>query len=323
VFYAPSLAPAAPARDEREPADSQWQQAPWAKVFIGLVLAQGLCYGLHNLTMAGFSFRSDELAPDSVWKTLGGLVLSHSLQAFSLIVGGLLSGAGQRHGAIYGCFLGLVNGALTLIVYRHDLEALAPKNIVIYTLPVLHMALGALGGLMGSLIWRPMPVLPMLDTRGAQAAPPPVEPVSLFSIHFLAGPTYLGRICIGIVIVVGGVGWSSAILQSVVDLSQGHLTISSHLQAKLVSWEIAALAALLGAGYAGANTFNGLKQGLLVGIGAGIIVAMIQLGGPKVIVEALALMVMSIVLLTVAGGWFGAQLFPPVLQRRRRLSSYA
>lgn len=311
-FQPPSL------RDEAG-AQALWLHAPWAKIVIGLVLAQGLCYGLQHLTMAGVSLGSD--SPESVWQTLGGLVLSHSLQALSLLVGGLISGAGQRNGAVYGCFLGLVNGAITLIVNRHDLEALAPKQAVIYALPLMHMMLGALGGQIGAVIWRPTPRLPALD--GTTTPTPAVPEQSLFSIHLLNGPTYLGRICVGIVIVVVGAGWSNAILQSMLDLSQGTLAISSHLQAKLVSWEIAALAALLGAGYAGANTFNGLKQGLLVGIAGAIIVGMIQFGSPKVILDTVLLTCGSILLLTVAGGWFGAQLFPPVTQRRRRISPYA
>jgi hypothetical protein len=315
LLYQAPLQPAAPPRDDGE--DESWQRAPWVKVLVALILVQGLWYGLQNLTMAGFSLSGDD-APESVWRTLGGIILSQTLQGLCLIGGGLLAGAGQRSGAVYGCFLGLANGAITLIAQRNDLQAIAPRQAVIYALPLVHTVLGALGGHIGALIWRPTPMLSLGDTT----ITPAPQSVPLFSIHFLAGPLYLGRICIGIVIVVVGVGWSSAILQSMVEFSQGAITVRTSLQAKLVSWEIAALAALLGSGYAGANTFNGLKQGMVVGVAAAIIVTVIQLSGPNVVVEALALNVGSILLLTVAGGWFGAQLFPPVLQRRRRLSPY-
>jgi hypothetical protein len=319
LYHATALQPSVAPRAEPE-APTQWQQSPWAKLLVGLVLAQGLCYGLHNLTQAGLSaFRGE--APAEVWPTLGGLFLLHALQALSLLVGGALSGAGQRHGPGFGCALGLANSVITLLLQRQELTRNASLEFYIYALPLLHMTLGAVGGLIGMLIWRPTPLLPLLETT---ATPSPDAPsASLFSSDLLAGPLHLWRISAGISVVVVGFGWSSAILQSVLDLSGGHLSITSHLQAKLVSWEIAALAALLGAALAGANTLNGFKQGLCVGIGASIIVAMIQLAGPTVLLETMVLTVGSIMLLSVAGGWFGGQLFPPILQRRRRYSPYA
>src|ERR1700733_10684038 len=56
---------------------SQWQQTPWGKILIGLILAQGLSQGLRHLLTAGF------LAGEGadVWSTLFGLVLMNSIQA--------------------------------------------------------------------------------------------------------------------------------------------------------------------------------------------------------------------------------------------------
>ncbi len=316
LYQAPTLQPApATPREDREGGEGQWQQTPWAKLVAGLLLAQGLYYGFYNLTLAGLSLGGD--GAESVWRTLGGLVLSHGLQAIGLVIGGALAGAGQRNGAWYGCALGLANGVITMFVQRRELQAAAPLQVLVYALPLLHMAVGSLGGLIGAMIWRPTPLLPALDVT-----PVPGSGTSLFSTHLLSGPIHFWRICVGVLVVVVGVGWSSAILQSVLEFSGGALNITSHLQAKLVSWEIAALAALLGSGFAGANTFNGFKQGLFVGIGASVIVGTLQMAGPKFAPETLMLTVGGIVLLTVAGGWFGCQLFPPVLQGRRRLSTY-
>jgi hypothetical protein len=317
LYHAAALQPAlAPQSSGR---DLQWQQNPWGKFVVGLILAQGLYYGLHNLALAGLALRNGESV--TVWQTLGGLLLSHGLQALGLLIGGGLCGAGQRHGAIYGCLLGLANGLTTLIVQRHDLEATASLPVLVVALPPLHMVLGALGGLLGALIWAPTPLLPQLEVAPRV---PAAASVSLFSPQLFSGPMHLWRICGGIVVVVIGVGWSNAILQSVVDMSGGHLNVSSHLQAKLVGWEIAALAALLGAGFAGATTLNGFKQGFFVGLGASIVVAMIQMANPKGVVETMLMTVGCILLLTVAGGWFGGQLFPPILRSRRpRRSSYA
>jgi hypothetical protein len=320
LYHASAFEPNLLAREDNTDSETRWQKTPWAKILVGLLLTQGLCYGLQNLTQAAVALHSSEGASDTVWRTLGGLILSHSLQALSLLVGGALSGAGQRHGVWYGCFLGLANGLITLVVQRRDLQVAAPLQIFTCALPLLHMILGALGGLIGTLIWRPTPVL-VPGESSAQAVP--VPSTSLFSVHLLSGPMHIWRISAGVVIVVFGFGWSSAILQSVVEFSGGSLTITSHLQASLVSWEIAALAALIGAGFAGANTFNGLKQGLCVGVGAAIVFAMMQVANPKAVAETVVLTVISIVVLAVAGGWFGGQLFPPVLRRRPRLTSYA
>ena len=75
-----------------------WQQAPWARIFIGLLLAQGLYYGLLHLCKAGLLVVSDQAARD-VWVTLSGLLLLQALQLLGLLVGGAwrapASGAGS------------------------------------------------------------------------------------------------------------------------------------------------------------------------------------------------------------------------------------
>ncbi len=123
--------------------------------------------------------------------------------------------------------------------------------------------------------------------------------------------------------VVAGVVWSNVILEYVLRASNGNLAISSHLQARLIGWEIAALATLLGAGLAGATTYNGFKQGVCVGLGAAVVMIGMYMGNDKLVLESLGVMLGTVFGLSVAGGWFGGQLFPPVLtpRRRRALSS--
>ena len=67
-----------------------------------------------------------------------------------------------------------------------------------------------------------------------------------------------------------------SLLASVLDASQGKMSLNSHMQAELVTWEITALMVALGAGLAGAGTANGLKQGLCVAIGAIAVLAPIH-----------------------------------------------
>src|SRR4051794_17126725 len=74
--------------------NGQWQQTPWGRIVVGLLLAQGLYYGLWHLITAGMLATSDE--GQGVWTQLHGVVLSQCLQALSLVLGGMLTGAGQR-----------------------------------------------------------------------------------------------------------------------------------------------------------------------------------------------------------------------------------
>lgn len=308
--------PVAVAADE---APGEWQHTPWGKILVGLILTQGLCYGLQQLLLAGAGATGEE-PTDAVWQTLGGLVLLHMIQALSLLVGGALSGAGQPRGVINGCLVGLGNGLITLLVQRqqHDLY----PDVVVYLQPPLHLALGALGGLFGTFIWCPSPHVPMLAPSDVPPAAAPDED-SLFSRRLFAGPLHLGRVCAGSFVVVLGVVWSSAILQFVLHASQGTLSVSSHLQAQLVGWEISALAALVGSALAGATTGNGLKQGLCVGLGAGVVLVGIHLSGGRTAVETIAMAGLCLIVLTGVGGWFGGQLFPPIVEgRRRRWSSF-
>jgi hypothetical protein len=132
----------------------------------------------------------------------------------------------------------------------------------------------------------------------------------------LDGPVHLTRVLMGIALVLTGVLWSNVILDFALEASQGKLALRSHLQAQLVSWEISGLAILVGSGFAGACTYNGLKQGLCVGIGAGLVYAGLQFGSPDANLEKTLFMMMGIFALSVAGGWFGGQLLPPVVARR-------
>jgi hypothetical protein len=178
----------------------------------------------------------------------------------------------------------------------------------------MHMAFGALGGMLGTIIWRPTPKLSFPELEKLRKPIRMPEP----AFRFLAGPIYLGRVLLGVFVVVVGVTWSTAILNMVLEAGRGALEIRSHLQAQLVGWEICGLATLFGSGLAGANTWNGLKQGLCVGVGASFILAGIQMGNPRSMLETTILMVAGILVLSVAGGWFGGQLFPPVHARKRK-----
>jgi hypothetical protein len=278
---------------------------------VGLLLAQGLAYGLRMLCNAGLQVTTEEMPPD-VWATLTGLILLQGLQGIGLLVGGGLAGAGQPRGVLLGSAVGLVNGFVALMLQHINGEPVT--EVLLYGQPILHLAFGTLGGLVGTLIWRPLPSLSLASPPGEASPkrlPAPPHPV-------WAAPVSWGRVVLGIVVVLAGVFWPKVILSFVLEASNGKMSLSTHLQAELVTWEVSALIVLLGAGLAGATAFSGFKQGLCVGIGATLCLIAAQLGGRSLSLEQTVLSLFGILTLSVVGGWFGGQLFPPVVASRRR-----
>jgi len=316
LYHAENLQNDSPPSKHLDEEVHQWQQTPWGKILVGLILAQGLSFGLQQLLTAGLLASGDT---SDVWATLWGIVMRHSISAFSLILGGALTGAGQARGIIYGAMVGLASGVVSMLIHQRDPEAFS--TFLAYAEPLIHLATGAIGGALGMLIWRPTPRLPDLGGNTPIANMPSPFGASLAAMF--AGPIHFGRVCAGAFVIVVGVVWANSILEFLLRASNGTLNISSHLQAQLVSLEISALVALLGASFAGATTRNGMKQGLCAGLGAGVIVIGIQIGSPKFNLESMIFTVSGVVAVALVGGWFGSQLFPPLgAKRKRGLAAY-
>jgi hypothetical protein len=301
-------------------ADGQWLHTALGRIVAGILLAQGLAYGLQMMCTAGVLVTTEE-AQKSVWSTLYGLVLLQALQGLSLLVGGAVAGAGQRRAITVGAVVGLTHSFLLVLIQRLQGEAIT--EIGLYGQPVLHIAFGTLGAVIGSCIWRPLPTLTMPEFDAESKAARGRRRTSAWEAW--RGPVAWGRVFAGIVIVTAGFLWGPALLNLVLEASQGKLRVNDHLQAQLVTWEIIGLATLLGAAIAGATTRNGLKQGLCVGIGSSIVLVGNYLGASLVGLEQVVFTVFSIMCLTIAGGWFGGQLFRPLgpVMRRRDFGSAA
>jgi hypothetical protein len=298
---------------EQNGVSGQWLHTPVGRVAAGILLAQGAAYSLQLLCNAYMqaSFSSTE---QSVWSTLFGLVLLQSIQAISLLAGGALAGAGQRRAAVLGAVVGSLHGTIFLLIQRLRGEPLT--EVALYGQPALHVALGAVGAVIGAYIWQPLPTLTMPEfDRDKDSGPGHRRSLTL---RALQGPVAWGRVFAGMVIVTAGFLWGPSLLKVVLDAGQGTLRFDDRLQAELVTWEIIGLITLLGAAVAGATTRNGLKQGLCVGLGASILLIGNQLGGKAVLADQIFYMAGGILGLTIAGGWFGGQLFPPVVPLRRQ-----
>jgi len=291
-----------------------WLHTPIGRIVAGILLAQGLAYGLQLLGNAYLQVTVAD-APQSVWSTLFGLVALQAIQGFSLLAGGALAGAGQRRASVLGAVVGSVHGSVFLLLQH--LHGGRLTEVAMYGQPVLHVAFGALGAILGGSIWRPLPIIAMPEFETDKKSRP-IRRASL-TLSALRGPVAWGRVSAGIVIVTAGFLWGPGLLKVLLEASQGKLMVNDHLQAQLVTWEIIGLATLLGAAVAGATTPNGLKQGLCVGVGASILLIGNYLGGKNVLIEQILYTTFSILSLTVAGGWFGGQLFPPVMPFPRRV----
>ncbi len=296
--------------------DNAWQQTPWGRILIGLLLAQGLYYGLWHLCKA-VAMGIDPDATTNFWATITGLVVLQSLQAVGLLSGGAVAGAGKRQGTVYGALMGLGNGLISAALQPHGPKESTP--FLIYGLPLLHTALGSLGGFVGLLIWRPLTPVGVTVLAG-----PSRRPVRRHGRGILGGPIAWFRVLAGSGVALGGALWASAILDLILDASEGKLSVDSNFQAYMVTWEITVLALLAGGVWAGATTGNGLKQGLCVGVTTAIVLLGVRLSGKSLHLDTLATTLIAAVMFSLIGGWFGGQLFPPLAGYvRTRLGSAA
>jgi hypothetical protein len=312
LFYA-RVAGAAPAAAVEEP-DGQWQQTPWGKIIAGVVLAQGLAIGIKQLLAAGVMAQGAG-ALGSFWTTLDGLAVLHALAAIGLLAGGMLAGAGQHKGMLYGSLVGLCSGFIFLFVERAASELL-PRSAV-YVQPLVHLVVGALGGLVGKAIWRPTPRFALPVGKVSDIPLPP-----MIEMRWLQGPIHGWRIAAGATLAVCGAIWAGMIMKWMLHYSDGLLMVTTHFQARLVSSEIGAMLIIVGALFAGATTPNGVKQGLGVGLGGTVLLIGFQCANPDFNLDATLSSVVTIIGLSLLGGWFGGELFPPVgaAPRRRRIA---
>jgi hypothetical protein len=282
-----------------------WQQTPWGRILIGLLLAQGLYYGLWHLCKA-VAMAIDPEAAGAVWGTLTGLVILQSLNAVGLLGGGALAGAGKRQGVVYGALVGLANGLIAVVLQGGRAGLVLP--ILVYGQPLLHLVVGASGGFAGLLIWRPLPSLTLPAPAGRVK-----HGLRRRDHSVLGGPVAWFRVIAGSGLALGGALWASAILDLVLAAGDGKLIIDSNFQAQLITWEITILALIIGGAWAGATTGNGFKQGLCVGLATGLVLLGVGLTGKRIHFDTLAPTVIVAVLFCLVGGWFGGQLFPPLV----------
>jgi hypothetical protein len=287
----------------------RWQQTAWGRVLIGLGLSQGLFYGLRQL-LTGVLGGLTGTSPDQVGDLVHAVLVLQAMQVVAVLIGCLFTDAGQERGALLGLIVGGWNGAL-LMLFQNSQGATV---ISAYGLPLLHATLGTVAGWVGSAVWKPIPSHPVPPNLQGQRKPAARQP----NVGLLSGPVKWGRILVGIALAVLGTRSSALLFERLIDVGDGKLGTTSEMQDLLITWEIQALALLLGGVFAGATAVNGIKQGLIVGFAAGFILVNVHTPFLHKGVEMSGLALLSCVSLCVVGGWFGGQLLPPVVKFRRQ-----
>jgi hypothetical protein len=288
-----------------------WQHTPWGRIGIGLLLAQGLFYGLRQLATGLLLAFYPATGPADETAALYAVVLAQALQAATLLAGGMLAGSGQRNGAILGAVVGVWNGVLAGLAPQS--AGLQFSAVALYGEPLLQLSLGALAGWLGGAIWQP---LPAIEPRGH--VPMPRKAALRPRAPLFAGRVARVRVLLGTVLAVVGTLSATALFNLIVRIGEGDLGGNGSLIDRIVTWEIKALALIAGGALAGANSHNGLKQGLIVGIATTLILAAMEPGDSGRWLEMVGFFSISSVCLCLVGGWFGCQLFPPVVPYKAR-----
>jgi hypothetical protein len=294
------------------------------------LLAQGLYYAAHHLGSAYLLAGSDVAAAAAFWDGFDGLVVQQLMQATTLLIGGLIAGAGQRHGLAVGATVGVLSAALTIGMKLMAHEW--PNDLILYGQPILLPFVGAVGGLIGSRVWQPAPELPPFTGDGRQGQEVLTTVLPEQPSDTAVEPLPWGRMLVGTAVAVGGTLGARLIRELILLASGG--TGHEMQQSQFITWEIAVVAQVMGGGIAGANTRGGAVYGFWVGLLAAALLPLgrsmagarfqahevsawlLGLSVPEGSPAALFIQGVQVLVLATLGGWLGSLTLPAVLPRR-------
>lgn len=285
----------------------RWMQSVLGRVVVGVLLAQGL---FHAARYFATGILLATLTPDGVeafHTSLAGVAFWQALQGLALLAGAALAGSTDGLGFFHGLLVGVANGVICAAFPL--VPGTASGDLAVFGQPLIQAAVGVVGGWLGSLVWRPAPdVLPNRDAGQGRRSRTPLR-------KLLHGPIQWWRVSVGALVAVVGAVSAGALFDGMLEASRGRLATESYLQDRIITWEIKILLLLFGGAVAGANTPNGFKQGLVVGLMASLALALLPRYNSSV--QEGAILFFVTVALCTTGGWFGGQLLPPLLRRVR------
>jgi hypothetical protein len=285
----------------------RWMKSPLSRVFIGLVLSQGLFHGMRQFATGILLGPLGEDGLEQFTASFSGQVFWQALQGVGLLVGAALAGSSETLGFFYGTLVGIGNGIVSSALPQ---SAGGPASqMALVAQPLIQAALGLVGGWMGSILFAPLPDMSIPTGAGvARKRRRRLKPL-------LEGRIYWLRVLVGTLVAVFGVLSAGAIFDAVIEAGRGRLMTEAYWQDQIFTWEIKVLALLLGGALAGANTNNGFKQGLVVGLGAALVMASLPRYNSTVFDGTV--LFCTVLGLCITGGWFGGELLPPIVRAPR------
>ena len=298
-----------------------WQQTPWGRILIGLVLAQGLYFALQHLLLGLLEVLNNQGLVNWTWTSVSGLVFLQILQVLTLTAGGMLAGGGQQRGVMLGGLVGVWNGVLSVLLdpFLHPDFVPMLTTLTLVGVPLVHIAVRYVRRLD-----RLHYLAPGADRRAGPAGAAVRKPgVAARRAPLFAGRVAWFRVLLGAVVAAAGYMTAAAVFNFLIDFSAGRLTSDGWWQDRVVTWEIQALAVLIGGGR------GGLQHGQRPQTGPVRRLAGLGIPDGRAVRTSAALRRKSPSLtefgcfcLCLAGGWFGSQLFPPVVAyKSRRLNT--
>jgi hypothetical protein len=301
------------------------------RIVTGTVLALVFDLAVRQLT-SGWLLTS-AVDAESWWLSFEGLQVVLGIQTAAVIFGAVLAAAGRPQGYFLGTIVGGLCGLLFLgaEVFGSGAPVL---DLVMLVQPGVLLVTGAIAGVAGSRVWPTPP-----DVEKPLPTQPKLSSIQLGTEEIIhpGRPTNWVRIVVGTLVMVAGVTQADKSRFYAQKYSGGALHVQSQAQGKFLSLQLATLAALIGAGFAGACTGAGLRHGLLTGAlaGAGVIaigaatgevVAPIEYWLGKLQMNGLgwaelsvmATVAMSVTMVGIVGGWLGGALFPPLAPAHMR-----
>lgn len=319
----------------------KWHQSPGGRLVAGVLLSLGLGYGLLQLTVTILRFMGKG-EPGAI-SPIAGLALFYGLQGPAVFLAGMLSGVNRRRGAGPGALVGLISGIGAVVVVHSGVvnsliaplssnlfsvetpstpvmvQGLIPAHqLTLIALPLVYLIFAVIGGVIGATLWRPAPEIAtavLISTAG----PAPVVGLKTTiampkadgkAPGLMSGPIGWIQVIAGIGVAVAGGSYATRpVRQFFIEFTEGMFAITNNEQDNVTLMEVFALSILIGGVVSGACRHNGLKQGLIVGLAAGLGMVPFLAGGEQA--RYTPFIVLSALFIAPLGGWFGTTLLPP------------
>ena len=288
-----------------------WQHTDAGRFFIGIGLAQGLFYGLYLLVKSIAVAANGEGLNSPTLPPMTEVACVQGLQLFGLLIGCVVAGVARRQAFVLGIYIGVTNAILSYMLGQWPIQAI--NTPLFYSQPFIQIAVGTLACMVSGLVWKPLAVVTLPETPSRMAKRLGAKRPRVWKS--LAGPISWLRIFVGVAVGIAGCMAAKYVLDFALTLSD-KFSMDDTIQESMLLWVLRGIGLLLGGIVAGAGTANGLKQGLMAGMFSGVIMNVIMVSRnskPEVGMLALGLSFT----LTLIGGWFGGQLLPRVVARKK------